>query len=403
MKKENVAIISPANLPLPAVKGGAVESLIDNLCEENEKEKRINLDIFSIYDKEGYKQSLQKNFTEYTYIRIPIIIKLLDKIMYFFSNKVLLKGSSSSFRYFFQHMYFILIVAYRLRSRDYDRVVIENYAMMLWCIRLFGNRRKYADRYYYHMHNLVTHYFGCKDVLINCRKILGVSNYILKTLPNDIRSKANCEVLRNGINTSVFKVKLSNQEKKYLRKKYNLSDKKVVLFVGRLVPEKGIEELLEAWKSLKITNSILLIVGGAFFKTDVKSSFENRIITLAHQIGDSIRFTGYVNYKDIPKFYALADVIVIPSIWDDPAPLTILESLTANKPLITTDSGGIPEYLNNSGLIVKRDSKFIKNLACSIKKVLSDKQKATNKNTKVLDLKDYYVNFISCLKVGGTR
>lgn len=395
MNNKKVAIITPANLPVPAIKGGAVESLIDNLCDENEKYKKLNIDVYSIYDREINKDNVRKK-TIYKYIQIPKFIKLLDNITYFFMRKVLGKNNSS-FRYFFQHIYFIIMVAGKISDSNYDDVVVENYAMMLWCMKLFSNNKKYKNHYYYHMHNVVTHFFGCKGIFLSCKKILGVSNYVLNTLPDDVKTSVTCEVLRNGINTASFETKLSPQKISAMREKYSLEDKKIVVFVGRFVPEKGIKELLEAWGKIDRRDANLLIVGGTFFKTDVKTGFEEEMYELSKKIGSSVKFTGYVNYKEVPKFYALADLIVIPSVWNDPAPLTILESLTAQRPLITTNSGGIPEYLNGNGIIVQRDSHLVDNLAKAISNVLDNKVKVPLKNSEGIDIEDYYKRFIRCL------
>ena len=65
----------------------------------------------------------------------------------------------------------------------------------------------------------------------------------------------------------------------------------------------------------------------------------------------------------MPAIYAMADVCVLPSIWNDPAPLAVIESLVSGKPLITTRSGGIPEYADGqSAIILERDGKLQKQL-----------------------------------------
>ena len=66
----------------------------------------------------------------------------------------------------------------------------------------------------------------------------------------------------------------------------------------------------------------------------------------------------------MPALYEMADVCVLPSIWDDPAPLAVIESLVSGKPLITTRSGGIPEYANDDcAIILERDNQLVDHLA----------------------------------------
>ena len=91
------------------------------------------------------------------------------------------------------------------------------------------------------------------------------------------------------------------------------------------------------------------------------SPFEQKLRDLASNpvVKDRIIFTGFVNYEDMPAIYAMADICVLPSIWDDPAPLAVIESLVSGKPLITTRSGGIPEYADEqSAIILERDEKL---------------------------------------------
>ena len=150
-------------------------------------------------------------------------------------------------------------------------------------------------------------------------------------------------------------------------------DKKIVLFSGRMNKEKGIDKLLLAWQKVDKKEAALLIVGSYYYKSGItNTSFANRINILIEG-QKNIFFTGYINYNDMPKIYAIADLVVLPSKWEDPAPLTVIEALTSGKPLITTNSGGIPEYVINTGTIIlaKEEPNFVSNLAVSIKKTIS--------------------------------
>ena len=125
----------------------------------------------------------------------------------------------------------------------------------------------------------------------------------------------------------------------------------------------------------------------------------------ADKMKDRVVFTGFVEYSQIPKLYAIADVVVIPSMWDDPAPLTVIESLTAGKALITTDSGGIPEYATEeSSIILKRDESLVDNLASSITTVINDSskrnhmEKAAGELTKNWTMEAFYEDLCYLLK-----
>lgn len=90
---------------------------------------------------------------------------------------------------------------------------------------------------------------------------------------------------------------------------------------------------------------------------------------------------------------------------DDPAPLTVIESLTAGKALITTDSGGIPEYATEeSSIILKRDESLVDNLASSITTVINDSskrnhmEKAAGELTKNWTMEAFYEDLCYLLK-----
>ena len=109
--------------------------------------------------------------------------------------------------------------------------------------------------------------------------------------------------------------------------------------------------------------------------------------------------------EEINKFYSLADIAVLPSIWDDPAPLTIIEALVSGLPIITTNSGGIPEYaVEGSAIIIDRNKEIVKELCKNIDliinndKKLEEMSKIAKKVSKDLTLNNYYLNFEKIMK-----
>ena len=70
--KPNIAIITSGYLPLPPVKGGAVENLVQLLADENEQKNKLDLTIFSIYDKNAKDESVNYKNTHYVFIKIPV-------------------------------------------------------------------------------------------------------------------------------------------------------------------------------------------------------------------------------------------------------------------------------------------------------------------------------------------
>ena len=181
-------------------------------------------------------------------------------------------------------------------------------------------------------------------------------------------------------------ISLSEQKKEKIRNKYNLGMEDVVfLFCGRFNEEKGIRELLKAFEMMT-KNAKLLIVGGYYYGSGMISPFEQEMYKLVEEkLKDKVQFTGQVEYNMMPEIYAIADVVVIPSMWDDPAPLTVIESLSSGKALITTDSGGIPEYADsNTSIILKRDENVVNKLAENMDMLVEDGTRRKNMEQAVL-------------------
>ncbi|MEK7616896.1 MAG: glycosyltransferase family 4 protein [Patescibacteria group bacterium] len=108
----------------------------------------------------------------------------------------------------------------------------------------------------------------------------------------------------------------------------------VVLFVGRLIAEKGLEELLESaknWVDVK-----LVIIGFGPLENKIKGSTEN------------IEYKGVVNQDNLPIYYSGADVLIVPSTSEEGFGRVILESLACGTPVIGANRGAISEAINDS-------------------------------------------------------
>ena len=311
-----------------------------------------------------------------------MLVTAADRCIYWAAKYILRKKKLMSYRYIAQRLWYIRKVAKALSKDDasgktpFDKVMIENHATLFMTMQKYRNAERYADKVYYHLHNEVTNDFGCKHEIAQVKKVLGVSNYIVDTLDKFLREHGEGglkpeqkAVWRNGVDTSRFGSDEAKRKAKSFRTKYGINDDDIVfLFSGRLTPEKGAEELMEAFTQVadQVPNARLVVAGAFFFNSNIKSPFEQKLHDLATQpqVEGKIVFTGFVDYNDMPALYEMADVCVLPSIWDDPAPLAVIESLVSGKPLITTRSGGIPEYANDDcAIILERDNQLVDHLA----------------------------------------
>lgn len=402
MNNERIAIITSGYFPVPATLGGAVETLDENLIKQNEIERRVKFEIFSCYDSKAKEIAAKYKNTTINFIKTPLFVKCTDRVIYFIAKNILKKKKNLSYRFIMQRLHFLWKVARNLHDKDYDKVMLENHSTLFLVLRFYHNYKKYKGRYYYHLHNVVTNDYGCRRIISNCAKVIGVSNYINMTLKDFLGEDDNNQycVLRNKIDRDKFLITLTTDEKKTIRNRLGLKETdKIVLFTGRFSEDKGIRELLTAFKRIGDPDIKLLVAGGYYFGSGLKSLFEEEMKELVAEMKDRVIFTGYIRYEEIPNLYAIADLIVVPSMWDDPAPLTVIESLTAGKALITTDSGGIPEYAEDMAIILKRKDQIIENLTESIEKILSDKKIKKAMEEKALlgtqnwTIREYYNDF----------
>jgi len=153
-----------------------------------------------------------------------------------------------------------------------------------------------------------------------------------------------------GSNQSPGSVKLD----KLTQLKSNLkldSKNKVILFVGGLDSAhyfKGVLVLINSLYKLKDTNIKLIIVGAG----NLRSKYEQQVGKL--DMIKQVVFTGYINSNKLPYYYALADVVVLPSTTPAEAfGLVLVEAKAFAKPVIGSDLPGVRDVVGKGGLIVK--------------------------------------------------
>lgn len=356
-----IAIILPGDkLPLPSVKGGAVESLVQCLLDYNEKYHTYNFVVFSVYNEEAALKSRSYKHTDFKYINTDSLNYKLKQVFRWIYNR------------FFPYIgnQFINSVMNGMDT-DYDYVLIENAP---WFV--IPLKRKMNMSMVQHLHN---NYLGItssfnQQIIDNSDFVLAVSKFI----KNEILSHLNCtpeliSVLYNGISLERF----GKSECLWsLREQLGIShDDFVFVFSGRLVPEKGIKELLLAIKQIQHLNFKLLIIGSSFFSSDRKTSFIEELQNLSSELPNVI-FTGYIPYQKIQDYYHLANVAIVPSIGDEACPLSCIEFMASSLPLIVTDSGGMVELVDEDcAIIIKRNENIITQLKDAMINLLNNKRK----------------------------
>lgn len=205
-------------------------------------------------------------------------------------------------------------------------------------------------------------------------------------------------VIPPGIDTDLFKPRDKDAS---LLKKYKLNAEDVnILFTGRLVYDKGIEDLLYAFVLLKkdFKNLNLLILGNGPLK--------KKIVSLAEKYGviKSIRFLGFVDYTKTYKYYNLADIFCTPSritkYWQEQFGFVFAEALASGVPIVSTHAGSIPEVTGGNALLVSPGNHL--ELYFNLKKLIENKALRNQLSTqgRAFAVETYSANVIAKKRLG---
>lgn len=362
MKK--VVLINNGELPLPNVKGGAVETLIQLLIDENEKNHQIDLHVCCVADEKAKQASCNyKNTTFHYHKRYKKGVDFLYKC----ANYILKRLNLPSCGNVYQNG-----IVKSLKIIQPDLVVLEgcpNFAERI--------KRKVCCKVVARYHNLPTKVMmGWDRMNYEATDLfIGISDYVSNCVRNhfaDIDKKV--VTVYNSVDDEV----LNSNENLHRDIREELGIPKsdfVFLYTGRIQPYKGVLELLKAFSLLsqEQSNIRLLIVGSNTFSSNKLSNFEEECHSLVETLGDKVRFTGYIPYQTIGAFYHAANVGVFPSTWEEPFALTCLESLMCGLPCIITKSGGMPEIVDgNCAIIVDKDMDLVSRLKEAMQRIISD-------------------------------
>jgi D-inositol-3-phosphate glycosyltransferase len=153
----------------------------------------------------------------------------------------------------------------------------------------------------------------------------------------------NIAVVPCGVNLELF----HPADKVAVRKQlgYNPDDK-ILLYVGRFEPLKGLDRLLEAMTYLQsYTKLQLVIVGGDGEKSPESLHLKQKTKSL--KIGNKVKFAGRIDQKYLPPYYGLADVLVVPSHYESFG-LVSLEALACGRPVVSTSVGAMDHLIRHS-------------------------------------------------------
>jgi glycosyltransferase involved in cell wall biosynthesis len=172
-----------------------------------------------------------------------------------------------------------------------------------------------------------------KDLCSMVDLFIAPSQFLRKRFIEFGIAESKIKFITHGINTVPFK--------DFKRKE---SNKIRIGFIGTIIPAKGLDILINAFNRIKDERAELRIYGRLFPYKGFE--YYPRYIQRLARNGN-IRFMGGFNHKDISDAFSEIDVLVLPSIWNENFPLTILEAFSTRTPVIASRIGGIPELIKD--------------------------------------------------------
>lgn len=337
-KKVKIAMLGHKSIPS---RQGGIEIVVEELAV---RMAALGHQV-TIYNRSGHhvsgKEFDQKKLREYKGIRMKYV-PTIDK-----------KGLAAMSASFFA------AVAAAFGKYDVVHFHAEGPCAMLWLPKLFGKRciatvhgldhqrakwGKFASAYIMLGEKCAVRF---ADEIIVLSE--GVQKYFLDTYGRKTR------FIPNGVNRPVL------HEAEIIKNKFGLEKDTYILFLGRLVPEKGLRYLIQAFKQVK-TDKKLVIAGGSS-DTD---EFASELWEMAKD-DDRIIFTGFVQGQELDELYSNAYVYTLPSDLEG-MPLSLLEAMSYGNCCLVSDIDECASVVEDNALIFKKsdvnDLKEKLQLAC---------------------------------------
>ena len=342
---KNIGIIMGGVMPVPAVCGGAIETLIESIVKQYHPDDGFKLTIFSVCHKDAVEKARQYPNVRFVWTHTNTFFNLSKHAVFLAIREL----TGKTVRVLQRHYNEIAPV---IQKQKYDLLIVEGGDEKAVLDIAKGYTR---DQLVFHTH---IHFIPKPEVVRGFGHMIGVSEFVTREYMKVCNVPVKPHVLKNAIDIKKFNKPVSVDEKNKVRKRLGLSeDDFVILFVGRIIQVKGILELMHAITGINNEKVKLLVVGSANFGKWEFSPYANKVKKFYQKHQDQIIFTGYVDNSEVYQYASVADIQCVPSLWEEAAGLVVLEAMSEGLPLIITRSGGMIEYVDEStSLIIDRNN-----------------------------------------------
>lgn len=192
-------------------------------------------------------------------------------------------------------------------------------------------------------------------------------------------------IAHNCIDNELF-IRLYQQfekDKNHIRKRLGFNEKYLLLYIGQLIPRKGVFDLIKIYEKViqKRKDTGLIILGSGPLKSQLLDIISKKGIPGVHFI------EGGISFSELIKYYSIADIFVLPTL-RDLAPLVINEAMACGLPIVVYDSAGNAKqfvFSDNNGYVIKKGD--IDTFSKSIIEILDNKQlrkEMSNNSRKII-------------------
>ncbi|WP_223830128.1 glycosyltransferase family 4 protein [Paenibacillus arenilitoris] len=321
-----ILAIAPDKLPLPPIKGGSVEAVMDNIFTRMARTEQVTL-VSCTHPKLPASSAAAGKKPAYVRFPYPSGTKYIDAVMA------------------------------KLAKQKFDIVQIDNRPAFLPAIRkAFPKTPIILSLHSLHFLSQLSSKRG-NEVLQHANGVTCVVSALADTFKAKYPAHAaKFKPILLGVDTAKFKPQ-SKAYKAKIRKKYGVADSYNLLFVGRIIPRKGLHTLVKAAAELRKDNPKVTIVavGASWPGVKKETPYIRKVRLLAKELNVPIHFTGYISPDKVHEVYHLADIFVCPTEFKEGFACVNSEAMASGIPLVASARGGILEVVKHesSGLLVK--------------------------------------------------
>lgn len=349
MTTMKVAFITPGSFPIPSSKASSVETVVEQFCRTLAGTGKAEV---LVYGRKVIGQPTMETIDGVSYRRPPIrkgssYIKEVAKSLIKEKPKLIQVENRPKYAPFLRKLLPSTPIWLSLHSVMFIRAQSISRKELLACLK-------------------------CVDKII-------VNSQFLKEEVIRYGVKADRIAVNHlGVDTTAFVSRWSGEGTKLRDWKLTdlgLQGKKIILYVGRLIPIKGVHHLLKAMPQIVSDDPevVLIIVGGAFYGSTRTTAYVRKLHQMGSKLKRNVLFVPYVPHDQIQDWFRLADVVVVPSANKEAFGLVNVEAMACGIPVIATYSGGMSEVVDHgvTGLLVEEEM-LEEQLAALVSRTLRD-------------------------------